>query len=103
MQESFAPEHDAELISNTLEKLLDRSGIADKCGGHLQSAWRNGAQGCLDIVWDPLNEVGSVLVLHVAHLILNLLHGDLTAAEFMLAANFLDIQGRTYKMAAQVR
>jgi hypothetical protein len=77
MQESLAPEHGSELVTDTLEQLLDRGGVTDEGGRHLQAAGRNGAEGGLDVVGDPLDEVRRVLVLDVAHLVLNLLHGDL--------------------------
>lgn len=78
MQESLAPEHGSELVTDTLEELLDRGRVADEGRGHLQAAGRNRAESGLDVVGDPLNEVGRVLVLDVAHLVLNLLHGNLT-------------------------
>ncbi|KAI6769070.1 hypothetical protein HG531_010174 [Fusarium graminearum] len=55
MQESLASEHSSKLLANTLEKLLDRGGVSNKSGRH-------------------------ILALDVAHLVLNLLHGD-TATE----------------------
>jgi hypothetical protein len=79
MQKSLAPEHGSELVTDTLEQLLDRGGVTNEGRGHLQAAGRNGAEGGLDVVGDPLNKVGGVLVLDVAHLVLDLLHGDLTA------------------------
>jgi hypothetical protein len=78
MQESLAPEHGSELVTDTLEQLLDGGGVTDEGGGHLQAAGGNGAEGGLDVVGDPLNKVRRVLVLNVAHLVLDLLHGDLT-------------------------
>jgi hypothetical protein len=78
MQESLAPEHGSELVTDTLEQLLDGGGVTDEGGGHLETAGRNGAESGLDVVGDPLNEVRGVLVLDVAHLVLDLLHGDLT-------------------------
>lgn len=81
MQESLATEHSSELIADTLEQLLDGGGVTNEGGGHLEATGRNGAESGLDVVGDPLNEVALVLVLDVAHLVLNLLHGDLTAEE----------------------
>lgn len=81
VQESLAPEHGSELVTDTLEELLDRGAVADEGRAHLQATRRDGAQSSLDVVRDPLNEVGGVLVLHVADLVLNLLHGDLTAVD----------------------
>jgi hypothetical protein len=85
MQESLAPEHSRELISNTLEKLLDGGRVSNKGGGHLETTGRDGAKGGLDIVGDPLNKVRRVLVLDIAHLVLDLLHGNLTTAIIGLA------------------
>jgi hypothetical protein len=81
MQESLAPEHGSELVTDTLEELLDRSRVSDEGGRHLEAAGRNGAESSLDVVGNPLNEVRRVLVLDVAHLVLDLLHGDLSAED----------------------
>ena len=81
MQESLATEHSSELVTDTLEELLDGGGVADEGGGHLETTWGDGAESGLDVVGDPLNEVGAVLVLDVAHLVLDFLHGDLTAED----------------------
>jgi hypothetical protein len=81
MQESLATEHGSELVTDTLEELLDGGRVSDESGGHLESTGRDGAERSLNVVGDPLNEVGGVLVLDIAHLVLNLLHGDLTTAE----------------------
>lgn len=81
MQESLATEHGSELVADTLEELLDGGGVTDEGGRHLEATGGNGAQSGLDVVGDPLNEVALVLVLDVAHLVLNLLHGDLTAEQ----------------------
>jgi hypothetical protein len=75
MQESLAPEHGSELFGDALEKLLDGSRVADEGGGHLQTSRRDVADGSLDVVGDPLNKVGRVLVLDVEHLLVDLLHG----------------------------
>ncbi len=80
MQEGLATEHSSELVRDALEQLLDGSGIANESGGHLQPTRRNVANGSLDIVRNPLDEVGRVLVLDVEHLLVDLLHGH-TAAE----------------------
>ena len=80
MQESLSSEHGSELITDTLEELLDRGRVTNEGGRHLETTRRDRAESGLDVVGDPLNEVGSVLVLDVSHLILNLLHGDLTTA-----------------------
>ena len=41
---------------------------------HLQSPRRNITDGSLDVVRDPLHEIGGVLVLDVQHLLVHLLH-----------------------------
>jgi len=74
MQESLSSEHSCELLRNTLEDLLDGSGVSDKGGGHLQASGRNVTHGSLDVVGDPFNKVGAVLVLDVQHLFVHLLH-----------------------------
>ena len=72
MEESLATEHGGELLRDALEELLDGGGVADEGGGHLQAAGWNVADGCLDVVGDPLHEVAAVLVLHVHHLLVYL-------------------------------
>jgi len=81
VQESLATEHGSELVADTLEELLDGGGVTNEGGRHLEATGGNGAQSGLDVVGDPLNEVALVLALDVAHLVLNLLHGDLTAEQ----------------------
>jgi hypothetical protein len=81
MQESLTPEHSRELISDTLEQLLNTGGVTNKGRAHLQPAGRDRAESGLHVVGDPLNEVGRVLVLDVAHLVLDLLHRDLTTED----------------------
>merc|ERR1719219_2099844 len=75
MQESLAPEHSSELLRDSLEELLDGGGVADEGCGHLETSGRDVADSGLDVVGDPLHEVGAVLVLDVQHLLVNLLHG----------------------------
>lgn len=92
VQESLATEHGSELITDTLEELLDGGGVTDEGRGHLETTGRNGAQGGLDVVGDPLDEVGLVLALDVAHLVLNLLHGDTSTAKYLLAGVMQSMQ-----------
>ena len=80
MQESLAAEHSSELVTDTFEELLDGGGVTNEGRGHLKTTWGDGAESGLDVVGNPLDEGGAVLVLDVAHLVLNLLHGDLTTA-----------------------
>ena len=80
MQESLTSEHGSELITDTLEELLDGGGVTNKGRGHLETTRGNGAEGGLDVVGNPLNEIAVVLVLDIAHLVLDFLHGDLSTA-----------------------
>ena len=61
------------LFRNTLEHLLDRRRVADEAHGHLQSLRGDVTDAALHVVRDPLDEVRGVLVLHVEHLLVNLL------------------------------
>ena len=80
VEEGLPTEHGSELFSYPLEKLLDGSGVTDEGGGHLEATGRDVADGSFDIVGDPFNKVGRVLVLDVEQLFVHLLHGH-TAAE----------------------
>jgi len=75
VEESLAPEHGGELLRDALEQLLDGGAVADEGGGHLEAAGRDVADGDLDVVRDPFDEVAAVLVLDVEHLLVHLLHG----------------------------
>eukprot|EP00967_Tisochrysis_lutea_P103247 scaffold155771_cov15-Tisochrysis_lutea.AAC.1 len=55
------------------------SGVAHEGAGHLQALRWDIAHACLDVVGDPLHEVGAVLVLHVEHLLIDLLGGHAAA------------------------
>lgn len=81
MQESFAPEHSRELVTYALEQLLDRRRVANEGRAHSGAAGRDGAESRLDIVEDPLDEVGVVLVLDIAHLVLDFFHRDFSAED----------------------
>ena len=81
MQESLATEHSSELVTDTLEELLDGGRVTNEGGRHPEVTGRNRAESGLDVVGNPLDEIGLVLVLDVAHLVLDLLHGDLTAED----------------------
>ena len=72
VKEGLSSEHGRELFRDALEQLLDGRAVTDERGRHLEAARRNVADGCLDIVWDPLYEVRAVLILHVQHLLVNL-------------------------------
>merc|ERR1712226_1145357 len=75
MKEGLAAEHGSELLTNTLEHLLDGGGVSEESDGHLESLWWDIADGGLDVVGDPLDEVGGVLVLDIEHLLIDFLGG----------------------------
>merc|ERR1719487_2898382 len=81
VQESLPPEHPSEVLGHTLEHLLDRRGVPRKGHRHLQPLRWDVADPALDIVRDPLHEVRGVLVLHVQHLLVNLLRGHTPTEE----------------------
>merc|ERR1711865_1238279 len=75
MEESLSSEHSSELFSNSLEHLLDGSGVSEESNGHLKTLWWDIANSGFDVVWDPLNEIRGVLVLDVKHLLVNFFGG----------------------------
>jgi len=72
VQESLATEHGRELLRDALEQLLYGRAVADEGRRHFQTTWRDVADGRLDVVWNPLDEVARVLVLNVQHLLVHL-------------------------------
>ena len=74
----LSSEHGSELFRDSLEELLDGSGVTNEGGSHLETSWWNVTDSCLDIVGNPLDEVGRVLVLDIEHLLVHLLHGHAT-------------------------
>jgi len=75
MQESLSSEHSSELLGNTLEHFLDGGGVTNESNRHLETLWWDIADGGLDVVWNPFNEVRRVLVLDVQHLLIDFLSG----------------------------
>ena len=70
MKESLATEHSSELLRDSLEELLDGSGVSNESCGHFESSWWDITDSCLDIVGDPFYEVAAVFVLYVQHLLI---------------------------------
>jgi len=75
MEEGLSSEHSSELLTNSLEHLLDGGGVSEEGNGHLESLWWDIADSGLDVVGDPLDEVGGVLVLDIEHLLIDFLGG----------------------------
>merc|ERR1712166_1661569 len=73
MEEGLSSEHGGELLSDTLEHLLDGGRVSEESDGHLESLGGDITDGRLDVVGNPLNEVRGVLVLDVEHLLVDLL------------------------------
>jgi hypothetical protein len=55
-QESFTTEHGAELFADALEEFLNRGGVSDERGRHLQAPGRNAASSSEDVIRDPFND-----------------------------------------------
>ena len=72
VEEGLAPEHGSELLTHSLEHLLDGGGVADEGGRHLEALGGDVAHAALHIVGDPLHKVGAVLILHIQHLLIHL-------------------------------
>ena len=65
VQEGLPAEHGGELFADALEEFLDGRAVPDEGGTHLEPARGNVTDGGLDVVGDPLDEIGAILVLHV--------------------------------------
>merc|ERR1712124_233852 len=81
VQERLAAEHSCELLGHALEHFLDRSCVADEAHSHLQPLRRDVADAALHVVRDPLDEIGAVLILHVQHLLVDLLRRHAASEE----------------------
>merc|ERR1719446_1800729 len=79
MEEGLSSEHSSELLTNSLEHLLDGSRVTEEGNGHLETLWWDIANSRLDVVWNPFNEVRGVLVLNVEHLLIDFLGGHSTS------------------------
>merc|ERR1712151_357379 len=75
MEEGLSSEHSSELLTNSLEHLLDGGGVSEEGNGHLESLWWDIADSGLVVVGDLLDEVRGVLVLDVEHLLIDFLGG----------------------------
>mmetsp|Transcript_13162 Transcript_13162/g.15107 ORF Transcript_13162/g.15107 Transcript_13162/m.15107 type:complete len:486 (+) Transcript_13162:172-1629(+) len=81
VKEGLAAEHGRELLRDALEHLLDARVVSDERHGHLQALRGDVADRRLDVVRDPLHEVRRVLVLHVEHLLVDLLRRHAAAEQ----------------------
>mmetsp|Transcript_11881 Transcript_11881/g.30750 ORF Transcript_11881/g.30750 Transcript_11881/m.30750 type:complete len:467 (-) Transcript_11881:15-1415(-) len=80
VEEGLAAEHGGELLGDALHHLLHAGRVAAEADRHLEALGRDVADRALEVVRDPLDEVRRVLVLHVEHLLVDLL-GRHAAAE----------------------
>ena len=92
MEEGLSSEHACELFTNSLEHLLDGGGVSEEGNGHLESLGWDIADSGLDVVGDPLDEVGGVLVLNVEHLLIDLL-GRHTSSEHARGSEVTSVTG----------
>jgi len=69
------------LFGDSLEHFLDGGGVTDEGNGHLETLGGDIANGGLDVVGDPFNEIGGVLVLDVEHLFVDFLGGHSSSEE----------------------
>lgn len=78
MEERLATEHDCELIGDTLPSFLDGGRVSDEDTRHFESLGRDVANGCLEVVGDPLDKVRRMLGGHLKHLVVDFLarHGS---------------------------
>jgi hypothetical protein len=79
MEESLSSEHSSELLGDSLEHLLDGSGVTNEGDRHLETLGRDITDGGLDVVGDPFNKVRGVLVLDIEHLLIDLFGGHSTS------------------------
>ena len=76
MKKGFSSEHGCKLLSDSLEHLLDGSGVADESSGHFKSIGRNVANGGFYVVGNPLYEIRRIFVLYVEHLLVHFFCGN---------------------------
>lgn len=75
VEESLAPEHQRELLTDPPEDLLNGRVVADEGGGHLEASGWDVTHCHFDIMGDPVHKVVVVSLLHRKHLLINLLGG----------------------------
>ena len=81
MKESFSPKHGRKLNADSFEEFLDGGRISDECGAHFETTGWDVAHGGFDVVGNPVNEIGGILVLNVEHLLIYLSHGHSAAKD----------------------
>merc|ERR1719481_2325554 len=74
MQEGLSHEHGSELLTDSLEKLLNGSRVPNESGSHFQTSGRNVAHSSFDVVRNPFDKIAGVLILNSKHLFIDLLH-----------------------------
>lgn len=75
MQESLSSKHSSELFSDSLKHFLDGGRVTNEGDSHLKTLGGNIANGRLDVVGNPFNEVRRVLILDVEHLFIDFFGG----------------------------
>ena len=58
----LASEHSGELFTDALEQFLNGSCVSNKSSSHFQTTGWDVANGSLDVVGDPFNEVRAVFI-----------------------------------------
>ena len=71
MEECLSSEHGSKLFTDSLKHFLNGSGISKESDGHFKSFWWDIADWWFNVVWNPLNEIGWVLVLNIQHLFID--------------------------------
>ena len=79
VEEGLSAENDSELFGDTLPCFLDGSGVTNEDTRHIKSLGWDVTDGCLDVVRDPFDKVGRVLVGHFVHLGADLCGGNLSS------------------------
>ena len=72
MEESLSSEHSSELFSYSFKHFLDSSRVTNESYRHLETFWWNITNRRFNIIWDPFAEIGSIFILNVKHLFVNL-------------------------------
>jgi len=81
MEEGLSSEHSGELFTDSLEHFLDSSGVTEESNCHLKTLGWDIANGWLNVVRDPFDEIRGVFVLYIEHLLVNFFGWHSTSEE----------------------